>query len=371
MALGELLGARAAGRGTEVAALVALLAALFVLFAGTAAARAARPGWRPRWLDLFQLPAAAALGYGGAFLLVRRLAEPSPAFAWALGAGSLAAGLASLAVMRALFPRRVERRPSYLLFSWLGLLLVLGGTALLLPRPLVAAGWALLAVGAAFLASRHGSVTLGLHAGAYGLAAAWASGLLVHAAYALAASPGGPWSELRPAALVTLAALGVASSLDFARESPVWGPAGVRAPELLLLAVLAWGAFGVVAAAATAAFLGEPGAAVPGAVGSAAVDPAALALLRMVVVAGAALLLAWVGRFRRYREAVWLVYPVLVAGGFKLVLEDFLLGRAAELFAALGLYGAVLIVAPRVARASRSLHPTRPGGAAAPLPEEA
>jgi hypothetical protein len=170
---------------------------------------------------------------------------------------------------------------------------------------------------------------------------------------------------------VTLAALGVASSLDFARESPVWGPAGVRAPELLLLAVLAWGAFGVVAAAATAAFLGEPGAAVPGAVGSAAVDPAALALLRMVVVAGAALLLAWVGRFRRYQEAVWLVYPVLVAGGFKLVLEDFLLGRAAELFAALGLYGAVLIVAPRVARASRSLHPTRPGGAAAPLPEEA
>lgn len=49
MALGELLGERVAGRHAEVAALAALLAALFVLHVGSAAVRAARPGWRPRW----------------------------------------------------------------------------------------------------------------------------------------------------------------------------------------------------------------------------------------------------------------------------------------------------------------------------------
>ncbi|HSL82190.1 MAG TPA: hypothetical protein VLF66_05405, partial [Thermoanaerobaculia bacterium] len=194
---------------------------------------------------------------------------------------------------------------------------------------------------------------------------AWASGLLVHAGHALAAPAATPWPELRPSALVTLAALAVASSLELTDESPVWGRAGVRASKLLLLALLAWSACGVLGAAATAAFLGQPGAADPG-----GLDPAALALLRMVLVAGAALLLAWLGRFRRFREAGWLVYPVLIAGGFKLVLEDFLLGRAAELFAALGIYGAALIVAPRLARGNRGPAPARPGGAEAAPAEE-
>lgn len=362
MLLGELLGESAVGRGDAAAGLAVLLTVLFVLHAGSAAVRAARAGWRPRWLDLVQLPAAAVLGYGGAFLLVWRLAAgppgpaPAPAIPWALGLGSLVAGLASLGAMRAVFPRRAARRPAYHLFAWTGLLLVLGGTALLLPRPVLPGVWSLLAVAAAVLSSRYRSVTLGLHAGVYGLAAAVASGLLVAAGHAFAASAGSPWPEPRPVALAALAALAVAASLELPGESPFWGRTGARLPKLILLAVLAWGAFGVLGAIATRTVLGEPGAAEP-----AAVDPAALALLRMAVITTAALLLAGLGRLRRYREAGWLVYPVLVAGGFKLILEDFLLGRAAELFAALGLYGAVLIVAPRVARGGRRSDAAEPG----------
>jgi hypothetical protein len=41
---------------------------------------------------------------------------------------------------------------------------------------------------------------------------------------------------------------------------------------------------------------------------------------------------------------------VLVAGGLKLVIEDFRLSRPATLFIALALYGVALIAAPRLAR---------------------
>lgn len=340
MAVGELLGEPSAGRARAATALAAALLALFVLYAGSAAARAARPAWKASWFDLAQLPAATLLGYGGAFLLARR----TPELALPLGIASLAAGTACLAAMRSLFAARAARRPAYLLFAWLGPLLVLGGTALVLPAPVAALAWAGSAVAFAVLASRRGSVTLGFHAGIYGTAAAAAAGLLAHAWHAFAGSAERPWPDLQPAALAVLAALAVAAGLELPAESRFWSHLEARAPKLLLLALLAWGAFG-----AALALLVPPLAGIPG---EDAV-PWRLALLRMAAVLAAALALAWLGRLRRFREATWLVYPVLIAGGFKLILEDFLLGRAAELFGALALYGATLILAPPLARASR------------------
>jgi hypothetical protein len=364
MAMGELLGEGAAVRPGQGYGLAALLLGHFVLFAGSAALRAAGRGWRVRWFDLFQLPAAALVGYGGAFLLARRL----PPLALGLGLGSVLVGLAALEVTRRLFERRAEHRHAYVFFAWTGLVLILGGSALLVPPAGRAVAWAAAAVVLAWIASRRHSVTLGLHAWVSGTAAAVASGLLVYAAYAFAASAEGPWVPLRPASWLVLLALAVAASLDLPAESPFWSRVETRAVKLMLLAVLAWGAFGVACGALAHWLAGAPGAGA-----GAPADPAALALLRMGVVAAAALLLGWLGRFRRYREAAWLVYPVLVLGAFKLVLEDFLLGRAAELFGALALYGAVLILAPRLARASQARSsgevPARSrGGKLAPRP---
>jgi hypothetical protein len=64
-------------------------------------------------------------------------------------------------------------------------------------------------------------------------------------------------------------------------------------------------------------------------------------------------MLSVISRLERFREASWLVYPLLVAGGIKLLVEDFPQGRAATLFLGLALYGGALIVAPRAARSSR------------------
>jgi uncharacterized membrane protein AbrB (regulator of aidB expression) len=64
----------------------------------------------------------------------------------------------------------------------------------------------------------------------------------------------------------------------------------------------------------------------------------------------ATLLVAWVSRKARFREWGWLVYPLLIGVGLKMVVEDFKYSRPATLFIAMALYGAALIVAPRLRR---------------------
>jgi hypothetical protein len=58
-------------------------------------------------------------------------------------------------------------------------------------------------------------------------------------------------------------------------------------------------------------------------------------------------------RHPRWPEVVWLLYPVLGLGAVKLVLDDLRRGRPATLFLSFVLYGAALILAPRIARRRR------------------
>ncbi len=330
------------------AGFVWLLLALFVGAAGSAVVRAlAAPRWRPRWLDLVQVPAAVAIGYCGAWGLARALVRygvSGPELTLGLGLGSavLAAGLYGVAFP--LVDRRPERRPAYLLLTILGLVLAMGGVGLLLPAGGRALVWSVLAVAGVWASGRWRTVTLGLQGFVYAVLAAIDSGLLVDAAVAFVADPagspeaGGPaWPELSPVALAVLAALAVAASLRLPAESPFWGRAA-RVPKLLLLGALAWGAGGAILAVALPWVAGGE------------MGPALVAAVRTGFVAGMALLLAWLSRFERFVEARWLVYAVLAAGALKLVVEDVVLGRPGELFVALAVFGGALILAPRLAR---------------------
>jgi hypothetical protein len=78
--------------------------------------------------------------------------------------------------------------------------------------------------------------------------------------------------------------------------------------------------------------------------------PAALAVARTALLSGSALALAWLGGRPRWREAAWLVYPILVLGGLKLLIEDLGTGRTVSLALSFALYGLALIVAPRWVR---------------------
>jgi len=81
-----------------------------------------------------------------------------------------------------------------------------------------------------------------------------------------------------------------------------------------------------------------------------AVDLGILATVRTAVLAGATLVIAAVSRREGFREWSWLVYPLLVFIGLKMVAQDFNHSRPATLFIALAIYGLALIVAPRLRR---------------------
>ena len=121
---------------------------------------------------------------------------------------------------------------------------------------------------------------------------------------------------------------------------------GTPIPRLMLVGVFVWTSMGVAVTLATS-WLGDPRR----------VDISVLATLRTAVLVAATLVLARVARYEGGREAGWLMYPLLVATGLKLIFVDLLLGRPQTLFAALALYGVALIVAPRLLRSASSPQP--------------
>jgi hypothetical protein len=297
--------------------------------------------------ELVQAPAAVLAGLGGAAFVTARAGMG----AGALGVLALAFGAAAYAVAFSFVER--ERTPAnFYFYASAGLAFVLAGAGFLLgaaPRGLF---WAALAVACAAAGRRSGRLTLAAHAAAYAVVAALASGLLAHAAEAVFASPASPWNAAPPAAVVVAAALGVAA----------WALGAVpargaeRAPRVVLLVVLAAGAAGLVVGWLVPSVAGAPGA---------GADAGVVATVRTVVLALGAVALAALGRLRSFGEARWLSWPVLGLAGAKLAIEDLPRSRPATLFLALAVYGAALILVPRLRR--REPVPGAAGVAAPPL----
>jgi predicted tellurium resistance membrane protein TerC len=93
------------------------------------------------------------------------------------------------------------------------------------------------------------------------------------------------------------------------------------------------------------------------------VDIGVLATVSTGVLALSTLVIARLGQMDRYRELSWLVYPLLIGIGVKMAGQDFKHSRPATLFIAMALFGAALIVAPRLRRVAVKTGP--PAGSAA------
>ena len=144
---------------------------------------------------------------------------------------------------------------------------------------------------------------------------------------------------LAPFAVVVAAAL--ATWLAAQRPHPAGGlPAD--ALRVVIVVALAWTAAGCITGF-VALVLAQSG--------DGTVDLGVLATVRTGVLAAATLLIAWGAHRDRLREWAWLVYPLLVLIGLKMVAQDFKHSRPATLFIALALYGIALILAPRLRRA--------------------
>jgi hypothetical protein len=306
---------------------------LILAYLGSTAVRTLLLRRRVVAFEMVQAALVLVAGLGGAAFVAARVGMGGGA----LGALSLAFGAAAYGVAFSFVER--ERTPAnFYFYTTAGLAFVLAGAGFLLPALPRGLFWAGLAVGAACAARRADRLTLAAHAAAYAVAAALSSGLLAHAAEAAFASPASPWTP------ATLAHVLVAVAVGFAAwalgTAPVREPYE-RAPRVVLLMLMACAGAGLLIGWMAPVVAGVPGA---------GADAGVVATVRTVVLSLGALALAAMGRLAACCDARWLAWPVLGLAGVKMVIEDLPRSRPATLFLAFALYGAALILVPRLRR---------------------
>ncbi len=302
----------------------------------TIAARTLLRGRNVIPFEIAQTPAALVVGLGGAVAVARQTGSG----AVALGIAALVIGGSCYAVAFAFVNRRQGRGRNFYFYTSLAFVLTLTGAAVLLPATSLVLTCSALALVSAWCASRFSRAALTLHSAVYLLAGALVSGLFAAAELGLAGSADVPWPPLSGSVWAVVAAavacIVIPRASAGAEATALWQ---VPRASVALLLVSALGA--IVMTLLAPRIAGLPG------VGC---DAGTLATLRTGVVALAAVALARLGRHDRFVELRWLLYPLLIGGGLKLLVEDLPHSRPATLFIALALYGGALILAPRLAR---------------------
>lgn len=318
-----------------IGVLILMLAAYLVSFATRTLVR----GRLVILFEVVQTVAALAVGLGGALAVARA----SGAGETALGAASIVIGVGCYAVAFAFVSRRQGLGANFYFYATLALVLTVVGCADLLAAPALAFTFALLAIVTTWLGHRLGRLALTLHGAVYAAGACIASGVLGGSLVALTGTGISTWPASSLAAWAALAA--TIACLVIPRPEQTEAPASLAAGPRVVVALLAVvGSGGALVSLLAPAVAGSPP------------DVGILATLRTGVVAAAAVVLALSTRVPRVMELGWLLYPVLVVGGFKLLVDDFRHSQAATLFLALALYGAALVMAPRlVKRAPRPI----------------
>jgi Predicted membrane protein (DUF2339) len=284
--------------------------------------------------EVAQTAAALAVSLSGAVAVARH----TGAGGLALGSVALGIGGACYAVAFAFIDRRQGLGRNFYFYTSLGLVLTLTGAAVLMRDTPLVVTWSAAAVVAAWCGWRFSRAALTLHAAVYLGAAAATGGLLLSAEMAFFGSAGAPWLAMGTGAWVVLAATVMCTLIprDPRDLNAFW-----RMPRVVMGLLLVAGLGTAVLAVVVPRLAGTPGV---------ACDAGILATVRTAVVAIAAVALALCRQSSRGFELAWLLYPVLIAGGLKLLVEDLRYSRASTLFVALALYGGALIVAPRLAR---------------------
>jgi hypothetical protein len=288
--------------------------------------------------EVVQTIGSVAAGLGGAAYVAARTPGGSTS-ALAFGAAATLLGLAAYGVAFAFHAKREQDRANFPFYAAVALLLVGSGTTILLDGARLGLAWSLLAVIFAELTGRLGRRTLLVHAAIYAVGAALAAGLLSVAADALLASAARGWTDpvsATPVALIAACASAWLGSRVPAADHPTFSS---RIPQLVLVTLAVTGAAGLIAWVLVPLLAGVPGA---------EASRGAVATVRTTVLVSGTIFLAWAGRRAAWREAGWLVYPVLVATGVKILFDDLPAGRPATLFVSFGFYGAALLLVPRL-----------------------
>jgi hypothetical protein len=289
--------------------------------------------------EVVQSVGVLATAFGGALFLIRS----SGASVAPVAIGSLVIAAAVYVVAFGFVAHR-RHELNFLFYSLLALVLAVTGIPLSAGASIGSIVYGACALAAAASAVRGRQPVLVVHAVVYAIAASVASGLFAGATMAIARAPE-EWLSIGPLAVTSLAVASAVAAAPYDVPVSAWRYL-IRAPRALLLWLLAWLYVGTATAGAVSllARFGAPGT-------------ASVSTVRTIVLVGAVLLAACAGRRECWREAGWLTYPLLVLIGLKILFVDFPQGRPSTLFVALGLYGAALILVPRLVRREGGVAP--------------
>ncbi len=316
---------------------IAVLLALPTLYLVSIGVRTLLRQKRISVFGMVQAGVAMLVGFGGAVRVIAHQGM-NPI---AIGLLSLLLGAGCYVVAFTSVDRGLGRGRNFYTYTTFAGLLILIGSTLVFDGAWLALLWSALALAAVGLGGRFDRITLKFHGVVYGLAAAIAAGLVTCAADALLAETVGDWRPFTPLAIGVAVAVVACYGLLVATRRPVDRAWYEFLPQAILGALVIWSVTGM-----AAGWLSRPAIAASGDESGAAF----IASSRTGLIALVAVLLAWAGRRWSLQELNWLVYPVLAAGGIKLLWQDFHLDEPAALFVALAAYGGALILAPRLMR---------------------
>ena len=284
--------------------------------------------------EIAQTIAGLAISVGGGL----RLAHDSGA-----GSGAVSGAMLAVAILAAVFagwvvPRRGDRGVDFLFYAALSLALLSSAVGLLTTGNLRGVLWAGFAVISVLLGRRSHPLTLWSLAALLGLGAEISTGSVLGSV-----SPGG----VIAVGLCVLAYVATVPRLR-AAASPSGDGVILRVPAAALLFLSS----GAAAELLVHAFR------------TLALDPARLAAARTIAAVVIALVLALIRRRVERPDLSWVATLALVLGGLELALVELPNGRPSTLLVCFVLYGAALILVPRLAPAGRDLlllvRPTEP-----------
>ncbi|MEO8369789.1 MAG: hypothetical protein ABI806_11345 [Candidatus Solibacter sp.] len=316
--------------------LLLALAALLIIYLSSTIVRTLLRGLSFTWFETAQCAIAFLISVGGGL----QLTGADPRVAPGLAIVALLCAAACYLVSFLMLDRGGEVGRNFHTYATFGILLTIAGSRILLSGAAAAITWSVLAIAAIWAGGLFLRLTLKVHGIIFLLLSLAASSALEQAAGLLLGSrtwPGGaPW------AIWTGALTAVLCYIIGTRHAAAVTPSfSSRALRVLVAGAAVCLTAGIAAGLLTSVYHHWFGA---------EATHAYCATLRTLVLSSAALLLAW-GAHRWQRiEFGRLVYPVMALGAYRMIGVDLQQDKTAALVLSLFLYGAALIVLPKLAR---------------------
>lgn len=298
--------------------------------------------------DVVQSAVAVLIGFGGAV----RIALNNGAGTGLIGLFALMGAVAGYTVAFAFVSSRQGRGRAFFYFATLALVFLFLGSLVIVHGFGLTWCWIALGLAASGLGGRFHRVTLRYHAAVYITLASLQSGLISSSLLAFLVPATSSWPELSAMGGAALAAATAAYLILVMTQRGREVSFSRRLPCLALASLLMGGTgyFAVMGLASISRSL-PPTA-----------HSAMLALSRTLVISITAVFLGAMAPRLDLKELGWLIYPILLFGCGKLLLEDMKSGSAITLAVAFAALGGALVLGPRLLRKRE----TAPTGAVSP-----